>query len=129
MRELVESCPEERHLIHDDLINFNVLVDGDRLSAVLDWGSSMHGDFVYDLAKLVFYRPWYARWTRIDFAGEALAHYAHIGLEVPQFAERLGCYALRIGLDGMAYNAFRKRRDELIRTARRTLEIARVSAE
>src|SRR5437879_2692465 len=24
-RELVDQCPEERHLIHDDLINFNVL--------------------------------------------------------------------------------------------------------
>src|SRR5437899_4515764 len=39
-RELVGQCPEERHLIHDDLINFNVLVEGDHISAVLDWGSS-----------------------------------------------------------------------------------------
>jgi hygromycin-B 4-O-kinase len=99
MRELVESCPEERHLVHDDLINRNVLVDGDRLSAVLDWGSSIYGDFVYDLAKLVFYRPWYAKWRRIDFAGEARAHYADIGLDVPNFAERLACYTLRIGLE------------------------------
>jgi hygromycin-B 4-O-kinase len=77
MRELVESCPEERHLVHDDLINRNVLVDGDRLSAVLDYGSSIYGDFLYDLAKLVFYRPWYAKWRRIDFAGEARALRRH----------------------------------------------------
>ena len=53
--ELARWCPEDRHLIHDDLINRNVLVDGDRISAVLDWGSSKYGDFLYDIAKLVFH--------------------------------------------------------------------------
>lgn len=124
LRELVDLCPEERHLVHDDLINFNVLVDGDRISAVLDWGSSICGDFLYDVAKLVFYQPWYAAWRAIDFAAEARAHYDAIGLQAPHFAERLSCYALRIGLADMAYSAFRKRWDEVAWKARRTLEIA-----
>lgn len=125
LRELVEHCPEERHLVHDDLINFNVLVDGDQISGVLDWGSSMYGDFLYDLAKLVFYQAWFPAWRSIDFAAEARAHYDAIGLAVPHFAERLRCYCTRIGLADMAYSAFRKRWDEVARKAERTLELAR----
>jgi hygromycin-B 4-O-kinase len=123
--QLVEFCPEERALFHDDLINRNVLVDGDRISAVLDWGSSKYGDFLYDIANLVFYRPWFPAWRNIDFAAEARAHYAAIGLGVPQFSERLSCYCLRIALDGVAYSAFRERWDEVELRARRALEIAR----
>ena len=125
MRELVEHCPEERHLVHDDLINRNVLVDGDRISAVLDWGSSKYGDFLYDIAKLVFYRPWFSAWRNIDFAIEARAHYDAIGLDVPRFAERMTCYALRVGLEDMPYSAFRKRWNEVAWKSQRVLEIAR----
>ena len=124
LRRLVDFCPEVRHLIHDDLINFNVLVDGDRISAVLDWGSSVYGDFLYDLAKLVFYQPWVPQWRNIDFAAEARAHYDAVGVAVPHFAERLSCYAIRIGLSDMAYSAFRKRWEQVAAKARRVLEIA-----
>jgi hygromycin-B 4-O-kinase len=125
MRELVDLCPEERHLVHDDLINFNVLVDGDDISALLDWGSSIYGDFLYDVAKLVFYQPWYKAWRNIDFAAEARAHYDAMSLAVPRFRERLTCYMLRIGIGDMAYSAFRKRWEQVESKARRTLEIAR----
>jgi len=125
MRELAEHCPEERHLIHDDLVNYNVLAEGDRISAVLDWGSSMYGDFLYDIAKLVFYQPAYQRWQDIDFAAQARAHYDAIGLAVPRFEERLSCYCIRIGLADMAYSAFRKRWEQVAWKARRMLEIIR----
>jgi hygromycin-B 4-O-kinase len=123
--QLADPCPEVRHLFHDDLINRNVLVDDDRVTAVLDWGSSKYGDFLYDIANLVFYKPWFPQWRNIDFAAEALAHYDSIGLVVPQIAERLKCYTLRIALDGIAYSAFRKRWNEVELRARRALEIAR----
>lgn len=123
--QLAEPCPESRHLFHDDLVNRNVLIDGDCITAVLDWGSSKYGDFLYDIANLVFYKPWFPAWGNIDFAAEALAHYDRIGLAVPKFAERLRCYTLRIALDGIAYSAFRKRWDEVELRARRALEIAR----
>ena len=125
MRSLVDRCPEDRHLVHDDLMNRNVLVDGDRVSAVLDWGSSLCGDFLYDLAKLVFYQPWRPEWGTVDFVAEARAHYDAIGLVVPNFAERLVCYYLRIGLADMAYSAFRERWDQVRSKADRVLEIAR----
>ncbi len=59
LSELVAYCPEVRHLIHDDLMNGNVLVEGGRITAVLDWGSSKFGDPLYDVASLVFWSPWF----------------------------------------------------------------------
>ena len=125
LQELVAFCPEERHLVHEDLLNRNVLAADGRITAVLDWGSSIYGDFVYDLAKLVFYEPWYPQWRNIDFAAEAQAHFDSIGLDVPHFAERLRCYCLREGISGMAYSAFRQRWEQIDLKARRVLEIAR----
>ena len=105
--------------------NAVVVIDGDRITAVLDWGSSKYGDFLFDIANLVFYRPWFPAWRNIDFAAEARAHYDAIGLAVPNFAERLACYTLRIALDGMSYSAFRKRWNEVELRGRRALDIAR----
>ena len=128
MRALVDHCPEDRHLVHDDLMNRNVLVDSGRVSAVLDWGSSLYGDFLYDIAKLVFYQPWRTNWGAINFAAVAQAHYDAIGLVVPRFAERLTCYCLRIGIADMSYSAYRERWDQVESKARRVLAIAAGSA-
>lgn len=109
LQSLVHDCPEERHLIHSDLLNYNVLVADDRLTAVIDWGCSLYGDFLYDVAWFTFWAPWYPAWRDIDFAAEARRHYASIGLVVPGFARRLRCYELHIALGGMAYAAFKER--------------------
>lgn len=120
LRELVDLCPEERHLIHDDLLNRNVLVDGDRITAVLDWGSSKYGDFLWDIALLVYGSAWFPLWSGIDFAAEAARHYAAIGLSVPNYKERLRCYTIAIGLGGMSYNAWKDRLDHVAWHAART---------
>ncbi|MDQ3539574.1 MAG: phosphotransferase [Chloroflexota bacterium] len=125
LHSLIDQCPEDRHLIHSDLLHFNVLVADDRISAVVDWGCSLYGDFLYDIAWLVFWAPWYPAWRAIDFEDEIARHFQAIGLEVPHFAERLRCYQIHIGLDGQKYNAFVGRWDELKAVARRTLEVAR----
>jgi hygromycin-B 4-O-kinase len=125
LRALVAYAPEERHLIHSDLLNYNVLVSGDRITAVLDWGCSMYGDFLYDVAWLCFWSPWYPAWHGIDFGREAARHYESIGLDVPHFEERLRCCQVHIGLGGQAYSAFKGRWADLEATARRTLEVAR----
>jgi hygromycin-B 4-O-kinase len=122
---LVQHCPEERHLVHSDLLNYNVLVSADRITAVLDWGSSMYGDFLFDIAWFAFFQPWYPAWSGIDFAAEAARHYASIGLDVPRFEERMRCYEIFIGLDGQAYTAFKGRWPQLEAVAKRTLHIAR----
>src|SRR5436309_1252336 len=51
MHQLLPSCPEERHLVHNDLLYFNVLTDGHGV-VLLDWGASIFGDFLYEVALL-----------------------------------------------------------------------------
>ena len=127
MREMVKVCPEERHLIHNDLMNRNVLVEGDQIRAVLDWGASMFGDFLYDIASLAFWAPWFPTWAKTDFIAEAARHYAAIGLAVPQFDERMRCYAVNIGVGSMAYDGGKgpDRWNHLAWVTERTLTFAR----
>ena len=125
LHALADTAPEARHLIHSDLLHFNVLVEADRITGVLDWGCGMVGDFLYDLAWLCFWQPWYPAWQRIDFAEEARRHYAAIGLDVPNFDERLCCCQIHIGLAGQAYQAYAGDWGNLDATARRVLALAR----
>jgi hygromycin-B 4-O-kinase len=125
---LIPDDAQERHLIHSDLLNYNVLVEDGRISAVIDWGCAMYGDFLYDLAWFEFWSPWYPAWHGIDFRSEAARHYASIGLTVPRFEERLTVCQIHIGLAAQAYNAFKERWDALEEAAWRTIEVAWVGS-
>lgn len=124
LEESVAACPAERHLIHADLLNFNVLVEGGKISALLDWGSGMYGDFLYDVAWFAYWAPWYPQWQGIDFKREAARHYAAIGLAVPSMDERIRCYEIHIGLAGLAYRAFKGDWAEVEARGNRVLAIA-----
>ncbi|HEV3287531.1 MAG TPA: phosphotransferase [Streptosporangiaceae bacterium] len=43
LRELVTGLPQDRHVIHGDLVNRNVLINGATITAVIDWGNAMYG--------------------------------------------------------------------------------------
>lgn len=124
LKSLVDKCPQERYLLHTDLLHYNVLVQGNEISAVIDWGNAMYGDFLYELAGLIVWSPWYPAMQNINWAEEARRHYKKIGLEVPNFEERLRCYEISIGLNGMSYNAFKHNWKDLELTTKRTLELA-----
>jgi hygromycin-B 4-O-kinase len=121
--QLVDDVPNSRHLVHADLLNFNVLLEGERVSAVIDWGAAMYGDWIFDIAWFVFWQPWYPAWASIDFAREARQHFERIGLQVPDFERRMRCCEIAIGLDNQAYCAFKgeSRWPQLDAVARRTL--------
>jgi hygromycin-B 4-O-kinase len=121
---VADRVPEERHLIHSDLLHYNVLVEADRVTGVLDWGCGMYGDFLYDLAWLCFWQPWYPAWQRIDFRAEAMRHYVANGLDVPHFEERLRCCQIHIGLASQAYLAYAGQWADFQDTAQRTLDVA-----
>lgn len=125
LQELAASSPTERHLIHSDLLHYNVLVSGDRITGVFDWGCGLYGDFLYDLAWFCFWVPWFPAWAGIDFREEARRHYAAIGLDVPHFEERLTACQIHIGLAGQAYQAYKAYGSHLAATAARTLQVAR----
>jgi hygromycin-B 4-O-kinase len=90
--ELTKSCPEHRALVHGDFGSNNVLTDGTEITAVIDWSEALYGDPLYDLANILFWRPWLAcmelqaRWFE--------AHRP----ELLKQAARLRCYQLHIGL-------------------------------
>ena len=125
LRSLLFACPEIRCLLHRDLLNRNVLVaeDASKLEAVFDWGCSMAGDFLYEVAWLTFWAPWYPALEAIDFRRIIQDHYERIGLMVEHFDQRLRCYELHIGLEHIAYATFTRRDEDQEAIAHRTVQI------
>jgi aminoglycoside phosphotransferase (APT) family kinase protein len=107
--------PDERHVIHGDLVNRNVLGLNSKVTAVIDWGNALYGDWLYDAAWLICWWPWFPRWQDIDIAAELERHWEQCGGLPPGLHQRLRACLLHIGLDAMAYNAYRGpvRRDDL----------------
>ncbi|HKJ25601.1 MAG TPA: phosphotransferase [Myxococcota bacterium] len=105
LAELVVDLPVTRHLVHADLINRNVLVSGDRIRGVFDWGCSLYGDFLYDLAWLEFWSPWHEGIAAARVRAAAERHFTELGLEVPRLGRRWLACAIHIGLEHLAYNA------------------------
>jgi hygromycin-B 4-O-kinase len=125
LRELAEGLPAERHVIHGDLVNRNVLVQDARITAVFDWGNALYGDWLYDAAWLIFWWPWFPQWQDIDITAELDAHWKQHGGMPPGLNRRLHACLLHIGLDAMAYNAYcgPERWDDLARTVRQVAEL------
>jgi hygromycin-B 4-O-kinase len=89
---LVQHCPEERHLVHGDFGSNNILTDGHRITAVLDWDCAKYGDPLFDIATAYFWSSW------LECMAVQTAYYeAHIS-NTPDYRERLLCYQLHIGL-------------------------------
>ena len=82
---------------------------------MLDWGSSLYGDWLWDVAWFTFWQPYYTAWASADIRGEARRHFP----DAPRFEQRMRCYEIAIGLDGMAYQAFAGHADNLSWTTRR----------
>jgi hygromycin-B 4-O-kinase len=107
LRKLATDCPEDRYLIHSDLMNRNVFITDDRISGVIDWGNAMYGDYVYEVAGFTFWQPWDDRMAGIDFTSAAHEYYRGVGADTSNFEQRVRCYELSIGLIHIAYSAFR----------------------
>jgi hygromycin-B 4-O-kinase len=106
MLELADAFTDERYLVHNDLLNRNALAADGRVTAVFDWGCSIYGDFLYELATFLFWAPWHLPIDADATLAAAQRHHAAIGLDIPDFDARLRCSALHIGLQHIGYNAF-----------------------
>lgn len=115
LRELAPALPDERQLIHGDLLNRNVLVTGDEITAVFDWGNAMYGDALYEAAWFLYWWPWFPDWSQIDVRETLMRHWERHGSVFANLDERLLAYQLHIGLDHLAYTAGTNRRDDLRR--------------
>ena len=108
-----------RAVIHSDLINRNVHVVGDQITGVFDWGCSMYGDPLYELAWFQFYAPWY---PHLDIGALTTAVLArdHSG----SHAERLLAAMMHIGLGSIVYGVARNAGDDVADAVDRMKAIA-----
>lgn len=115
----VVSDAVPRCLLHCDLINRNVLVDQDKISGVFDWGCSLYGDHLYELAWFEFWAPWQPE-LNIPYLRAALEQrWREVGYTPADQAARLTACYLHIGLDHLAYNAYTGDEVNLLGTAAR----------
>ncbi|MEU2648371.1 aminoglycoside phosphotransferase family protein [Streptomyces albidoflavus] len=110
---LTPYLPDERRLIHGDLLSRNVLVGEGAITGVLDWGNALYGDPLYDAAWLLHWWTWYPGWRPGDLHGALLTHWRATGATPVHLRERLHAYLLHIALDALAYCAYRRRWDEV----------------
>jgi len=117
LHRLAPRVPDERRMIHDDLLARNVLARGDRISGVLDWGSACFGDPLYDAAWLLYCWGWYPQWSTVDIE-------AAIGRRWNPDPATMRAYRLHIGLGSIAYCATRNRWDDVALNAEWLLALA-----
>jgi hygromycin-B 4-O-kinase len=116
MLVLLDKCPEERYLVHGGYGYNNVLAQDGRVTAVLDWIDAMYGDFVYDFAVLNQWPP-----PGIDYPELLYQYYTNRGVSLPNFKQRLNCYQLYKGLDGMRFFA-KTKNQQAYQSTRQKLE-------
>ena len=108
LEKLVIYCPEQRELIHSDLINLNLLVKDSGINGVIDWQCSLYGDSLYDIAWFAYYAPWYPQFESTKLVERAIDHFKSTAQNTSHIEERLHCYFLHIGLGSIAYNSFKQ---------------------
>lgn len=123
LKTLASESYEGRHLVHTDLLHFNVLADNNKISAVIDWGNAMYGDFLYDFANFTFWSPLHPSIQKIDWLEKAKQYFQEKEIKIPDFEKRLHVCELHIGLAGMAWNAHTKNWNELEATTKRIAEL------
>ncbi len=115
----VVSDAVPRCLLHCDLINRNVLVHGDKISGVFDWGCSLYGDHLYELAWFDFWSPWYPEHDIAYLRAELARRWQAVSYTPTDKEARLMACYLHIGLDHLAYNAYQGDEVNLLATAER----------
>ncbi len=100
MSDLLQFCPEEKHIVHGDPGLGNTLSDGIKITGLIDWENSLYGDFVFDIAWLSF-------WSRKNNVESMyLAYCERIGKKVLNFSERILCYKISIALRTASFYAY-----------------------
>jgi hygromycin-B 4-O-kinase len=122
MLRLLEFCPEERYLVHGGYGYNNVLTQEGKVTAVLGW-DAMYGDFVYDIARIDLWPPY-----GIDYAELFRQHYASKGKSLPNYRERMTCYKLYIGLDGLRFFAKTNNREKYQATCQKLQHLLTTSS-
>ena len=98
MQRLFAYLPEERYLVHGDYGWNNVLAEGGKVTAVLDWANTLYGDFLFDIA-------YQTASAKVDYVAAFQQYYLDHNREVPHYLERIRCYQCFSSLDGLCFFA------------------------
>ena len=120
----IDAVP--RSLGHSDLLNRNVLVDGDRISGIFDWGCSLYGDHLYDLAWFEFWAPWHPELDVPFLRSHLEQRWREVGYVAHNLEARLLACHLHIGLDHLGYNAYRADWEAVSATAERMQAVSQI---
>lgn len=114
IRELISYCPEERVILHGDFGTPNILSDGGRITAVIDWGDSLYGDPLKDVAS----------WSKREgFLEEAKRSYERNGGLPENFRERINCYRLLNTYGGLWFYAYSDQQESYRKCAESAKEL------
>lgn len=103
---LLPFLPNERHYVHGDFGYDNVLADQRQLTAILDWAELRRGDWLYDLAYVVYHNP-----MDLDYIAAFRQWAARHGLLIEKLKERMQAYCLHIFLGNIFLEANRNQPD------------------
>jgi hygromycin-B 4-O-kinase len=102
MEALIDLTPSRRELVHGGFGYGNVLVKDGQVSVVLDWQDARYGDHVFDLAYLL---NWYDKPTQEAGLKVYQESIERIGRVEAHLNERIKCYQLYTGIDGLRFAA------------------------
>lgn len=106
MLELIPKMPNLHFLVHADYGMSNLMSDGIKITGVLDFGNSMYGDFLYDVAWLDF-------WLRdMNYKDHFQKFYYEKKVTVPDFETRILCYQLHMGMGILGFFIMSEQKDK-----------------
>jgi len=128
LTDLVQYCPEQKNLIHSDLLYQNLLVHNHKINAVLDWGCAMVGDPLYDIAIFAFFEPWYPAFTGVNLIQKMRQSYLE---QSPgnqrNFSQRMAACQIHLTLGNIAYCALSKGKHDFYEHINRLEEVLRIA--
>lgn len=105
INSFLPMLPEERYLVHGDFAGNNAVSDGEKITGILDWGESLYGDPLYDIAWGDFY------FEELELGSAVKKHYQDLKISTSSFDERILCYQLKIGVGGLGFFALSQQKE------------------
>jgi hygromycin-B 4-O-kinase len=113
LAELAADLDPPRGLVHGDLVNRNVLVARDRVTAVFDWGCARYGDPLFDVAWLDVWAPWHPAIAEVRFRERALAHLGAHDVDLTDADARIRASQISILVEALGYCTLLGRTDDM----------------
>lgn len=102
MKKLITYIPNERKLVHGGFGYGNILVNYNKVSAIIDWQDARYGDNIFDIAYMLF---WRSKEMGNKFMEVFRDYVNRYNFDASNIEERIKCYKYYIGLDSIRFFA------------------------